>query len=162
MNILMVCTGNICRSPTAEAVFRHVAKQRCVADIMVDSAGTQDYHKGEPADPRTIAAAKKRNISVTGKARKVTKEDFYNFDFIFAMDDGHYNMLRHLQPKDSKSKVSLFLKYAGVGGRKDQLLDPYYGPPAGFEAVLDQCEAASNAILDKWEKEKQAAPEQVS
>ena len=148
MKILFVCTGNICRSPTAEGVMRHHLKAQGMNDVLVDSAGIQSQHVGQPPDPRSIAAAKKRGIDISRlRARKVEKEDFYNFDLIFAMDDGHYNMLRHLQPKDSEAKVALFLKYAGAV-RDTQLLDPYYGMPKDFDQVLDKCDHAAAKIVD--------------
>ena len=154
MKILMVCTGNICRSPTAEGVLRHLLKQYGITDVTVDSAGTHNYHIGEAPDPRSIAPARKRGIEIDMlRARRVCKEDFYAFDLILAMDDGHLNILQQLKPKDATAEVALFLEYAGAT-KETQMLDPYYGPAKGFETVLDLSEKASHALIEKLAAKK--------
>jgi protein-tyrosine phosphatase len=134
----MVCTGNICRSPTMEGVLRSMAASRGW-DTTVDSAGTEGWHAGEPPDPRTVEAALARGYRLDGlRARKVTLADFTDFDLILAADRGHLAKLRDLAPPRSRAKLRLFL------GEAD-LADPYYGGPRDFEAVLDAVEARCRA-----------------
>lgn len=148
VKVLFVCTGNICRSPTAEGVFRHLVGQAGLdGRIGVDSAGTHGYHIGEPPDPRSQKAAKARGVDLSGlRARKVTLEDFYEFDHILAMDDGHLAHLRRMAPADARAAVTLFLDDApDVGVRETP--DPYYGDARGFERVLDLCEQGAAGLL---------------
>lgn len=136
--LLMVCTGNICRSPTMEGVMRSVAAARGWSTV-VDSAGTEGWHAGEPPDPRTIAAALRRGYRLHGlRARKVTPADFERFDLLLAADQGHFERLVRIAPRGAASKVRLFLS-------KRDLADPYYGGPEGFEEVLDAVEARCRA-----------------
>lgn len=136
--LLMVCTGNICRSPTMEAVLRALAAERGFA-AAIDSAGTEGWHAGEPPDPRTIAAGRARGYRLEDlRARQVRREDFDRFDLILAADRGHLRRLQALAPPDSRARLGLFL-----GG--DELPDPYYGGPEEFEAVLDAVEARGRA-----------------
>ena len=145
--VLFVCTGNICRSPTAEGVFRHFADSAGV-EVEADSAGTHGYHIGEPPDPRTIAAAAKRGFDLKPlRARRVKHEDFNQFDLILAMDGGHLAHLEAMRPKDARAAVKLFLDYHPE--KKRDVPDPYYGGPEGFEHVLDLVEAASRKLLDE-------------
>jgi protein-tyrosine phosphatase len=148
MKILFVCTGNICRSPTAEAVFRHLAEAEGLAErVEADSAGTHGYHVGEPPDERSAAAAELRGYSMAGQtARRVTARDFERFDLILAMDRGHLRILEGLAPPDAADKLRLFLDFAPGTGRAD-VPDPYYDGPEGFEHVLDLVEAASHGLL---------------
>lgn len=148
--LLFVCTGNICRSPTAEGVLRHLIQQRGLAELFhLDSAGTQAYHVGEAPDERSTATAKKRGIAMHDlRARKVTFDDFHDFDYIFAMDKSHYHWLQVLQPKDSKAKVHLYLDFCDIAHTKE-VPDPYYGKQNGFENVLDLIEEASRNLLIK-------------
>ncbi|RJF81547.1 low molecular weight phosphotyrosine protein phosphatase [Azospirillum cavernae] len=148
VKVLFVCTGNICRSPTAEGVFRHrVVQAGLDGRIGVDSAGTHGYHIGEPPDPRSQQAAKARGVDLSGlRARKVTPEDFYEFDHILAMDDGHLAHLRRMAPADARAAVTLFLDDApDVGVRETP--DPYYGDARGFERVFDLCEQGAAGLL---------------
>ncbi len=146
--VLFVCTGNICRSPTAEAVFRRQAEQAGLSDsIGIDSAGTHSYHVGEAPDSRSVAAAKTRGFDMSAlRARKVKRDDFHTFDLILAMDSGHHEHLVALRPNDAKADVKLFLDYHPEKRVKD-VPDPYYGGPEGFVKVLDLVEAASAALL---------------
>lgn len=147
--ILFVCTGNICRSPTAEAVVRHLARSDGNADhVEVDSAGTSGWHAGESPDPRSREVASRRGIDMTGiQARQVRSSDFGHFDLVLAMDQGHLRSLRRQCPKGARATVKLFLDYAPELGRHD-VPDPYYGGADGFELVLDLIEAAGRRLLE--------------
>lgn len=145
--ILMVCTGNICRSPTADGMLRHVLRQAGLADrVLVDSAGTHDYHVGDPPDRRSTAHAKRFGIDLTElRARQVTVEDFTSFDLILAMDEGHYRQLLRLCPAEYRDRVKLYLSYAPRFGR--DVPDPYYGNSDGFDMVWRMCETVTEALL---------------
>jgi protein-tyrosine phosphatase len=147
-SVLFVCMGNICRSPTAEGVFRHhVAEAGLDEGIAVDSAGTHAYHVGEPPDRRAMAAAERRGMSLEGiRARRVADEDFERFDYILAMDEDNYLRLQDQSPPEYHSKLRLFLEFSSAGER--EVPDPYYGGAAGFERVLDLVEDASRGLLE--------------
>ena len=148
MKILFVCTGNICRSPTAEGVFRHMVEDAGLGKaIATDSAGTHGYHIGDPPDHRSSAAAAARGFDLTAlRARKVTARDFHDFDLILAMDQGHLSHLAAMRPKDGTADLKLFLDFHPSTRAKD-VPDPYYGGPEGFTEVLDMVEATSKALL---------------
>lgn len=150
MKALFVCTGNICRSPTAEAVLRAKAAARgWGARVFADSAGTHGYHIGEPPDPRTADAARRRGYPMAGMfARKVSPADFAAFDLVFAMDEGHFRLLRRLAPAGAAAKLRLFMDLVRGAAHRD-VPDPYYGGPDGFERVLDIVEAGIDALLDE-------------
>jgi len=152
--VLVVCTGNICRSPTAEGVMRELARKRGLADrVKVESAGTHDYHVGEPPDPRSQKHASKRGYDLSAqRASQVKDADFQSFDYILAMDRGHLRMLRSMAPADAKAKLGLFLEASGKWKDED-VPDPYYGGHAGFEQVLDMVEEAAERWLDRIESE---------
>ena len=154
LSVLMVCTGNICRSPTAEGVMRHVAKKRGLGDrVRVASAGTHDYHVGESPDPRTLKHASERGYDLSAqRAAQVSNADFHKFDYILAMDRGHLRVLRSMAPPGSKAKLGLFLEASGKWKGED-VPDPYYGGVEGFEQVLDMAEEAAERWLDRIEAE---------
>lgn len=148
--ILIVCLGNICRSPTAEAVMRAKAKLLNIA-VEVDSAGTIDYHQGKSPDSRCIAAGNKRGYSFEGiTARAINRDDFDYFDMILAADDVNVADLRVICPSHLHYKISLFLEAANTTKNTDvtQIPDPYYGSDNGFEVVLDLLESASIKLLN--------------
>lgn len=138
--ILFVCTGNICRSPTAEGIARHLIQQRNLGHLIeVDSAGTHGYHVGEAPDPRAVQAALKRGIDLRPlRARKLEYRDFQTFDLLLAMDEGHLEIMRKQCPEVYHPRLGLFMHYAQRFKRND-VPDPYYGGQAGFEVVLDYC-----------------------
>ncbi|HTY66259.1 MAG TPA: low molecular weight protein-tyrosine-phosphatase [Alphaproteobacteria bacterium] len=146
--VLFVCTGNICRSPTAEGVFRAFVARAGLADrIEVDSAGTHGYHIGEPPDARAIAHAKRRGYDLSAlRARRVAPADFERFDLVLACDRGHHGLLRRLAGKAQHGRIAMFLDYAPELGI-EEIPDPYYGDPRDFEHVLDIVERASQGLL---------------
>jgi protein-tyrosine phosphatase len=146
--VLFVCLGNICRSPTAEGVLRHLAALEAPGlALEIDSAGTADYHIGAPPDPRSQRAALRRGIDISGlRARQVATDDFTGFDLILAMDAGNLRELQAMQPRNSRAKLQLFLEYAPEQELRD-VPDPYYGDSAAFEKVLDLTTAASRGLL---------------
>ena len=147
-SILFVCMGNICRSPTAEAVLRAMAvRAGIVAHIRVDSAGTHDYHAGCPPDWRATQAAQKRGYDLAPlRARQVEVADFERFDRIYAMDWMNLGQLEALRPRDYRGKLALFLDVVPDLGVRE-VPDPYDGGPEGFERVLDLIERASEALV---------------
>ena len=148
--ILFVCSGNICRSPTAEGVARHLIETAGLAgSIIVDSAGTNGYHVGEAPDPRARKAAEKRGYDLSGlRARKLEIEDFHKFDLLLAMDAGHLRIMREQCPEAYRPKLQLLMKYARSHAL-DEVPDPYFGAEKGFEAVLDYCEDAVEGLLEE-------------
>ncbi|KIF45699.1 protein tyrosine phosphatase [Vibrio owensii 47666-1] len=145
--LLVVCMGNICRSPTGEAVLRAKAKELGIS-MEVDSAGTIGYHAGNPPDARSMQAGKQRGYSFKGmRSRKVTIGDFDEFDMVLAADKANLAELLDICPVKHRHKVSLFLSHGDSD--YDEIPDPYYGGDAGFELVLDLIEDASETILKK-------------
>ncbi|MCB9996007.1 MAG: low molecular weight phosphotyrosine protein phosphatase [Rhodospirillales bacterium] len=147
--VLFVCTGNICRSPTAEGVFRHYAAQQGLSGhLHIDSAGTHGYHVGEPPDSRAIAAALARGVDMNDlRARKFSPADYGDFDLILAMDSGHHNIITRQIPNDARAQVALFMDYAPQAGSRD-VPDPYYGGTAEFEYALDLVEQGVQGLID--------------
>jgi protein-tyrosine phosphatase len=148
MRILFVCLGNICRSPTAEAVLREIAAREAPdLRLEMDSAGTAGYHVGEPPDPRTRQAAARRGYDLSAlRARVVEPEDFEHFDLILAMDRENLSVLRRRAPGTAQQRLRLLLEFASQGAPED-VPDPYYGGPNGFEEVLDLVEDAVRGLL---------------
>lgn len=146
--VLFVCMGNICRSPTAEGVFRQTMQTRAPdLNVHVDSAGTHAYHVGEPPDHRACRAAARRGIDLSDqRARRVSTADFSAFDLVLAMDEDNLRMLSGISPPEYRSRIRLFLEFAPEAGR-DSVPDPYYGGATGFEYVLDLVEEASLGLL---------------
>ena len=148
IGVLFVCMGNICRSPTAEGVFRHVVSEAGLDDrFHIDSAGTHAYHVGEPPDRRAQAAAEQRGYSLADiRARRVAADDFTRFDYVIAMDRDNERLLIEQAEEAHRERITLFLPFAEAS--VDEVPDPYYGGAAGFERVLDLVEEASNAMLE--------------
>lgn len=146
--VLFVCTGNICRSPTAEGAFRRAVDTAGLAGtVEADSAGTQGYHIGDPPDERSVAAAKARGIDISGlRARRVREADFDAFDLILAMDREHLRHLRAMRREEHRAEVRLFLDFHTELHHKD-VPDPYYGERIDFERVLDLVEEANRGLL---------------
>lgn len=149
--ILMVCTGNICRSPTAEGVLRAKLQQAGLqAQVRVDSAGTQGYHTSEPPDPRAIQAAARRGYDIAGlQARPMRPEDFSRFDWLLAMDQTHLDWMRKRAPAGAPASVALLMPLARQANHHTEVPDPYFGGPAGFELVLDLLEDACDGVVDR-------------
>lgn len=149
VNVLFVCLGNICRSPTAHGVFeRYVQRDGLEDKIRVDSAGTGSWHIGEPPDSRASAAASKRGFSMEHlRARQVRPEDFLRFDYILPMDFDNMADLEGMRPATFNGELRLFLDFA-EGVTELEVPDPYYGGVDGFDFVLDLVEAASESLLE--------------
>jgi protein-tyrosine phosphatase len=158
VKILFVCLGNICRSPTAEAVFRAVAAREAPElAVEVDSAGTAGYHIGEPPDIRMRKAASRRGYDMSPlRARIVEPHDFEHFDLILAMDRENLTTLQNRAPAHSRERVRLFLEFA-PDATVTEVPDPYYGGPNGFEEVLDLVEAATQGLLQHLRQRSRAA-----
>ena len=144
--VLMVCLGNICRSPLAEAALRAEAAAAGV-EILVDSAGTGDWHIGAPPDPRARAVAKAHGLDISGlRGRQVSRADFARFDLIVALDRENLLALERLRPEGARARLSLLLDH--VPGREGQpVADPYFGGPEGFEATWEDARAGARGIL---------------
>jgi protein-tyrosine phosphatase len=153
VRVLMVCMGNICRSPTAEGVFRKLHKELAPElDIQVDSAGTHAYHIGDPPDLRSQAAALKRGVDISDlRGRQATFQDFHEFDYVIAMDSDNLRRLQAIHPKEARGQLRLLLEYAPEAGVLD-VPDPYYGGPGGFEKVLDLVEQGGRGLLEDIRK----------
>jgi protein-tyrosine phosphatase len=148
-SVLFVCTGNICRSPTAEGIFRKLAGEAGMGETMLaDSAGTHAYHIGEPPDPRAQDAAAKRGYDLSGlRARRFEQADFQRFDLILAMDRDHHSILLRMARLSAAHKLKLVMSYARRF-EEEEVPDPYYGGPQGFERVLDLLEDAAQGLLE--------------
>jgi protein-tyrosine phosphatase len=153
IRICFVCLGNICRSPTAEAVFLDLLEREGLADrFAVDSAGTGNWHVGERAHPDTRAAAKARGIEIHSIARQFQPEDFARFDYVVAMDrSNHQNLLRMAPDEDARRKLHLFRDFDPASPEGAEVPDPYY--EGGFDRVYDICEAAARGLLDHLRRE---------
>ncbi len=149
VRICFVCLGNICRSPTAEGVFRSVVEREGLDDdIEIDSAGTGGWHVGESADPRAQRAAAARDIELSSRARKFERIDFDRFDFIVAMDRSNRATLEKMaRGPDERRKIHLFRSFDPESPADAEVPDPYYGGDQGFEDVLDMCERATLGLI---------------
>jgi protein-tyrosine phosphatase len=151
VRLLFVCMGNICRSPTAEAVMRQlVAAEGLEDEVVIDSAGTGGWHAGDPPDRRSAAAARTRGIVMEGAARQVTAADFEDYDLLLAADGDNVRALRDAAPSpEAAERIHLLREYdpAAVASGDLAIPDPYYGGPSGFEDVLDLVDAACRGLL---------------
>jgi len=147
-SVLVVCTGNICRSPTADGVLRRLVREAGLGHLVeVDSAGTHDYHVGEAPDERAQRHARRRGYELGElRARQVEASDFERFDLILAMDRSHLALLERAAPPEHRQKLRLFMEFAD-GWSETEVPDPYYGGDAGFERVLDMIEAGAHGVL---------------
>lgn len=147
MRVLFVCLGNICRSPTAEGVFRRRVREAGLEErIHIDSAGTGDWHVGKAPDSRTCRAARLRGYDLSGlRARQFQREDFERFDLVLAMDHSNLRHIQAMRPATARAELDLFLRRYDM--TLDEVPDPYYGGEDGFEQVLDLIEGASDALL---------------
>ena len=153
VSVLFVCLGNICRSPTAEGVFRHLVASEGLTDrICTDSAGMGSWHIGQPPDSRAQDAARMRGIDLSKqRARQAKPQDFERFDYVVAMDRDNFASLSSICPKGREHRIHLFLDFA-PDVSESEVPDPYYGGPGGFDAVLDMIEVASRGLLDDIRK----------
>jgi protein-tyrosine phosphatase len=152
VRLLFVCMGNICRSPTAEAVMRGLLREQGLEGaVEVDSAGTGDWHAGDPPDARAIAAARARGLPLEGAARMVAPRDFEDYDLILAADRSNLRDLRAVAPPAAAARLHLLREFdpASEGAPDLDVPDPYYGGDEGFERVLDLIEAACRGLLDE-------------
>lgn len=156
--ILFVCMGNICRSPTAEAIFSQLVKETGSQDrFEIDSAGTHAYHVGKPPDARSREAALKRGIDMQHlRARQVQADDFVRFDRLIVMDQANFNELKSRFPDQPHDKVSLMMSYAGHSS-ETEVPDPYYGGEDGFELVLDLLDDAATGLLSALKADESLA-----
>jgi len=144
--ILVVCLGNICRSPMAEGIFLDRVRRRGWSDrVAIDSAGTAAYHAGEPPDPRTLAELGRHGIALDCRARQVQDDDFERFDWILAMDSSNFDRLRQRCPAERRDRVAMMLEPVGGG----DVADPYYGGLDGFARNFQQLDRAVDAWLDR-------------
>jgi len=150
VGVVFICMGNICRSPTAEAVFRHYVESAGMSEqILIDSAGTHDYHVGDKPDTRAQRAAEQRGYYMSKlRGRQVVEGDFLRFDYVLAMDKANLAILQRINPPDSESQLGLFLEYARHHSERE-VPDPYYGGADGFERVLDMVEDAAQGLLEE-------------
>lgn len=153
VSVVFICMGNICRSPTAEGVFRHLVRQEGLDDwVTTDSAGTHAYHIGEQPDHRAQQTARSRGIDLSDlRGRKAIENDFHEFDYVLAMDDDNYRLLEDICPAGFEAKLSLFLDFSNEYS-ETQVPDPYYGGDQGFEHVFDLVESASKGLLEDIKK----------
>jgi protein-tyrosine phosphatase len=153
VKVLFVCLGNICRSPTAQGVFRDLVRKSAPdLKVQIDSAGTAGYHIGAAPDPRSQSAALRRGIDISDlRARQISRADFTAFDLILAMDRDNLRDLEAKRPSHARATLRLFLDYAPQTGRTE-IPDPYYGSVADFELVLELCAVAAHGLILELKK----------
>jgi protein-tyrosine phosphatase len=150
VRVSFVCLGNICRSPTAEAVMRHLVREAGLGDrVAIDSAGTGDWHVGEPRDRRSLEVGRRRGMPLGGTARQFQPSDFDRFDYVLAMDRQNFANLQRLAPDEAaRAKIHLLRTFeAAATPGDDEVPDPYYGGADGFDRVIDICEKACRGLL---------------
>jgi len=149
VKVLFVCLGNICRSPTAEGVFRKLVREEKLEHLFeIDSAGTHAYHIGEPPDERAQAACARRGIDISPlRGRKAVAADIDKFDYVLAMDHENYEDLRDICPPGQESRIRLFMEFA-ADRPEEEVPDPYFGGASGFDRVLDMIEDAARGLLE--------------
>jgi protein-tyrosine phosphatase len=150
-----VCLGNICRSPTAEGVFRYLVSEAGLeAEFEIDSAGTAGYHVGAPPDPRARAAGERAGIPVAGQARQFSARDFARFDYVIAMDGSNFVDLQRIAPSpEAAQKIRLLRSFDPAADANAKVPDPYYGPDSGFDEVLELCRTACQHFLQQLRQE---------
>lgn len=152
--ILMVCMGNICRSPMADGIMRHKVKQQGL-DVMVDSAGTISLHAGENPDPRATQCILSKGVDIRGLvARQFTKQDFKDFDYIFVMDNENFRAVQNLAESDKEMQKVDFLMNLVTPQANIAVPDPYYGGPEGFEKVYRMIDKATDVLIEKLKNSK--------
>jgi protein-tyrosine phosphatase len=156
VRVCFVCLGNICRSPTAEGVFRHLVAQAGLEDrFEIDSAGTAGYHAGDAPDHRARAAGRRAGIVIDGAARPFVRADFARFDHVIAMDSANVRDLGYLAPSpEAAAKVRLLRSFDPQAEKDAPVPDPYYGDAAGFDHVLELCRAACGHLLEEIRRER--------
>lgn len=157
LKVLFVCLGNICRSPLAEGVFRHLVANAGLADqFTIDSAGTSSYHTGDPPDARTTAVALARGVKLSGAARQVLARDLDDFDYVLVMDEENLESVKRLaKGKTTRARIRLLREFDPQANRGFNVPDPYYGGPRGFENVHDIVERSCAALLAHIRAENQ-------
>jgi protein-tyrosine phosphatase len=155
IRVCFVCLGNICRSPTAEGIMQALVREAGLdAQIEVDSAGTDAFHVGERADPRSRSTAEARGVELPSIARRFEAHDFDRFDYVLAMDHENLERLRARARSDAeRARTMLLRRFEGTTGADEAVPDPYYGGPGGFDAVFDICERSCRGLLDHIRRE---------
>lgn len=149
MRVLFVCLGNICRSPLAEGVLKHLVNERGLSESYeIDSAGTCAHHIGQEADPRSQAVAESNGVTLTSRGRKVSPSDFAEFDLVVAMDDENVGNLRRECPEEHRDKIRLMRSWDPEG--RGDVPDPYYGGPRGFDLIYEMIDRSCRALLDEF------------
>mgnify|MGYP003339636232 FL=1 len=153
--VLMVCMGNICRSPTAEAVLRHLLQTQAPdLPVEVDSAGTHGYHVGDPPDPRAIAHAARHGMDLSGlRARRLTADDFHQFDYVLCMDEHNLRTAARLRPAHGRAHFGLLMEFAPPDAPRE-VPDPYYGDAEDFERVLALTQSAACGLIGELRRRR--------
>jgi len=155
ISVLFVCTGNICRSPTAEGIFRDRVEKAGVNDrFIIDSAGTYDGHAGHPPDPRSVATAMKRGVDISGlRARQLKREDYQNFQYLIALDETHHDHMVKHKPDAAWARISLLMHHAEIRAWND-VPDPYYGDQEQFDIAYDLIEVGIDGLFATLNKKQ--------